>query len=79
MQNTYLKQAWEANDPNITRWLVDTELVKNLLDACAITPGATITITVRHDNGHVATAELYDHAALVQSLYDALEYFQSEL
>lgn len=60
------------------RMLCQTEMVKQLLNYCAFQHGAKITIVVEHDQGHKATAELYDHAALVQSLYESLEYFQSE-
>ena len=58
---------------------VKAERIKQLLTCCMMNPGAKITITVEHDNGRKATADLYDHAALTQSLYDTLEYFQSEL
>lgn len=54
------------------------EAVKQLLELCAQQAGAEVQITVRHDNGLVATANLYDHAALVQGLWDALDYYQSE-
>lgn len=54
------------------------EAVKQLLEVCMMQPGAKVQITVSHDNGLVATANLYDHAALVNGLYDALNYYQSE-
>lgn len=54
------------------------EAVKQLLELCAVQPGAKIQIIVTHKNGLVATANLYDHAALVQGLWDALDYYQSE-
>lgn len=62
-----------------TRVVAEAELVKHMLNFCFVQHGATITITVEHDDGHKATAKLYDHAALIQGLYNALEYFQSEL
>lgn len=55
------------------------EGIKQILMHCMETHGAKITITVEHDDGTSATADLYDHAALTQSLYDSLDYFQSEL
>ena len=60
------------------RILGEVEMVKALLDYCCIRHGATITLCVEHDDGHKAVARLYDHAALVQSLFDALTEFQEE-
>lgn len=54
-------------------------LVKQMLNYCAIDPGAKVTISVEHDNGQKVAAELFDHAALVQSLIDAIDYFIDEL
>ena len=54
-------------------------LVKNMLLFCMDKQGAKITITVDHDCGNSVTANLYDHAALVQGLYDALDYLETEL
>lgn len=67
-----------ASDEDV-RVVAEAELVKHMLDFCSVQHGATITITVEHDNGHKATAKLYDHAALIQGLYDALVTFQSEI
>ena len=67
------------SDDSIKRMLVQAEAVKQLLNYCAFQPDAKITVTVEHAHGHKAVAELYDQAALVQSLYQTLEYFQSEL
>ena len=61
------------------KMVASAEVVKQMLKYCAVDPGAKITISVEHDDGNKATAELYDHAALVQSLIEALEYFASEL
>lgn len=61
------------------RMAAEAELVKHLLDFCSVHNGANITIIIEHDNGCKAVAHLYDHAALVQSLHEALSYFQSEL
>lgn len=55
------------------------ESIKQLLVLCANEGEADITISVYHSSGKTATAKLYDQAALVQSLYEALEYFQSEI
>ena len=77
------KEILEAINQNYNteegRMLAQAEMVKQLLEYCSIQPGAKIKIVVEHDEGHVAVADLYDLAAIVQSLYDALEYFQSEL
>lgn len=59
--------------------ILQAEMVKQLLSYCTVAPGANITITISHDHGQIATAQLYDHAALVQGLIEALEYFQSEV
>ena len=61
-------KLWEAADE-----------VKQMLIDCANDPGATIQIVVKRDNGLESSAELYDHAALVQGLVDALDYFQDEI
>jgi hypothetical protein len=70
--------SYTASDEDV-RVVAEAELVKHMLNFCYTQHGATITITVEHDNGHKATAKLYDHEALIQSLYDALETFQSEI
>lgn len=69
----------QVYDADYMRWLMQAEEVKQHLLFCREHPGAKITITVESDNGQVSSAELYDHAALVQSLYAALDDFQSEL
>ena len=61
------------------RMLMEAELVKTLLNHCYTTHGAKITIKVEHDDGHIATANLYDHAALIEPLMLALINFQQEL
>lgn len=61
------------------RMLIEAEQLKLMLDYCIVSPGATISVTIEHDSGAKSTAKLYDLAAFVTSLYDALEYFQSEL
>lgn len=73
--------------PELTRCLSEEEhimmaeiaLVKNMLLFCMNKQGAKITITVEHDCGNKITANLYDHAALVQGLFDALEYLETEM
>ena len=57
----------------------DAEVVKRMLESCIDDPGATIQIVVKRDDGEESSAELYDHAALVQGLVDALDYFQDEI
>jgi hypothetical protein len=71
--------AAECDSIEAFRLYKQTEEVKQLLESCMDVGGADITITVKRDDGRTATAELYDHAALVQGLWDALDYFQSEL
>ena len=61
------------------RMLMEVELVKTLLNHCYTTHGAKVKIVVEHDDGHVATANLYDHAALIEPLMLALINFQQEL
>ena len=56
-----------------------TKRLQSLLNHCCIDPGADIYITVKHSNGRSVGVKLYDHAALVQELYNALDYFLSEL
>jgi hypothetical protein len=79
MTKNYWKEAFEVQDETLGNLIAQAEIVKQLLSYCSCKPGATITITVAHDDGQVAIANLYDHAAFVQSLYDALEGFQNEL
>ena len=61
------------------RMLQQAETVKQQLNHCMANPGATISIAIAHDDGSTAVANLYDHAALVQALYLALDEFISEL
>lgn len=72
-------KLYTANFEDDSRMVAEAEMVKQLLNFCSIMPGAKITISVEHDSGQKATAALYDHAALVQSLHDTLAYFQSEM
>ena len=74
MTNNY--RELPANERKMMR---QVEAVKDMLNYCAERNGATIKVIVTHDNGLTASATLYDHAALVQGLLDALNYFQSEL
>lgn len=68
-----------CTEEHVRKMLAETELLKQLINYCHVREGATITITIEHDDGHKASATLYDHAALTQTLYIALEYFQSEV
>lgn len=61
----------EANDEQMIK---EAQAVIDKLWWCADNPGSKVTITV----GDTA-ANLYDHAALVQTLADSLEYFISEM
>lgn len=79
MNKEILKLINQHYDTEEGRMIAQTEMVKQLLEYCSVQPGAKIQIKVEHHDGQVAIANLYDLAALVQSLYDALEYFQSEL
>ena len=78
-KENYLTKAIESYGDDTVRLVAETELVRQMLEFCSVQPGADIIIQVKHSAGHCATARLYDHAALVQSLYECLEYFQSEL
>lgn len=78
-QKSYFVRASDAIDETHAKWIVDAEAVKQLLYYCCAQPGATITVSVKHDNGNYASAELYDLAAFVCSLLEALECFQEEL
>ncbi len=49
------------------------------LDYCCIDHEASITITVEHTNGTKVVLDTYSHAALIQGLKDAVDYFKSEL
>ena len=75
----FFKGINQVDDDKSRRMLLEAELVKRLLEYCSYDPGASIKIVVQHDNGHTATADLYDHAALVDSLYKTLNYFQDEM
>lgn len=66
-------------DDETYRKVLEVNVLLSILDYCTECQGAEINITIAHDKGFVATAHLYDHAALVQGLQDALKYFQSEL
>ena len=80
MENKILEAANSASISTDTRdLLLQSEAVKQLLNYCAVAVGAEIIITVKHPHGQVATAQLYDHAALVDSLYNALDDFQQEI
>ena len=69
----------KATDNIDAMYIAAAEEVKQLLISCMSDPGANITISVEHDNGSKATAELYDLAAFVPGLIKALEDFQHDL
>ena len=74
-----LAEVYKKTDLTIGRMLSEAEDVKQHLINCVNNPGANISIIVTSDDGKTTSAGLYDHAALVQSLIDALAYFQSEI
>lgn len=55
------------------------DLMLHALDICCLDHGAEITLIVKHTDGTNVIADMYVHAALIQGLKDALEYFKSEL
>lgn len=55
------------------------DLALRALDYCCLDQEGSITLIVEHTNGTKVVADLYVHAALVQGLMEALEYFKSEL
>ena len=61
------------------RILLKTDIMLRALDYCCIDQEANVTIIVEHTNGTRVVTDLYAHAALIQGLMDALQYFQSEL
>lgn len=61
------------------RMIKESREVMSMLEYCMNEPDADISISVKHKNGKSATANLYDHAALVQGLYSALQYFIEEM
>ena len=61
------------------RMIKESREVMSMLEYCMNEPDADISISVKHKNGKSATANLYDHAALVQELYSALKYFIEEM
>lgn len=78
-QPTLHQMIYDVQDDETAKLIGQAEAIKQVLQYCSVLPGADITITVKHHHGYTATAELYDHAALVQGLYAAVEYFQSEI
>lgn len=75
----WFEEAFKLDNEDDRRQVAEAEVVKQLLIYCGVTCGAKVTISVEHDDGHKATLTTFDHAALVSSLIDALEYFQSEM
>ena len=55
------------------------KMAHELLVYCMYKPEAEINIEIKHTDGHYVKVEAYDHAAFVQGLHDAIEYFISEL
>lgn len=63
----------------VKRMTEESSAAIQLLEHCESTPGAKISITIAHNDGQTVTANLFDHAALVQVLIEALSDFKSEL
>ena len=72
-------RSWRLEAKRPKEWFEAEELQK-VLNAIMANPepNASIKISIERE-GKTTTADLYDHAALVTSLYDTLEYFKSEL
>lgn len=73
------KRNWRLSAKLPKEWYA-AESIKTILNSIMENPegDTTIKITIER-GGTTTTADLYDHAALVTSLYDSLTYFQSEL
>lgn len=59
--------------------LQQIESLQQMLNHCLQQHEAKITIAIDHSDGSSVTAQLYDHAAFVQPLIDALDEFKAEL
>lgn len=75
----HIKDVWPYLNDEMQLMAQQLKMVKEALVYCAHKPEAKITIEVKHTDGSCARVEAYDHAAFVQGLYDAIEYFMSEL
>lgn len=71
-------RSWQLNVKRPKEWY-EAEALMRVLNSCMESPGDTSIKIAIERNGTTTTADLYDHAALVTSLYDSLHYFQSEL
>ena len=79
MDKKLVKALSQTKDTDTRQQLLQAEAVKQLLEYCMQQPGADIQIIINHDSGQKAVAKLYDHAALVSGLWEAISYFQSEM
>lgn len=72
-------RSWRLEEKYPREWF-EAEKIKTVLNKIMENPepDTTIKITIERE-GETTTADLYDHAALVTSLFDSLDYFQSEL
>lgn len=75
----HINDVWPHLDDEMQLMVQQLKMVKEMLVYCMHKPEATITIEVKHTDGSCARVEAYDHAAFVQGLYDAIEYFISEI
>lgn len=71
-------QTYNMSDEDL-RMVTQVDMALLALDYCCLDHSAKITLIVEHTNGTKVVADLYTHAALVQGLKDALDYFKSEL
>ena len=77
-KETLITRAYRELEFEQFNQILDVEMLMQVLTYCSWNSGADITIQIKHSNGLTASAKLYDHAALVTGLHNALEYFMSE-
>jgi len=77
-KESLITKAFQNLEPEQFKQILDVEMLKQVLTYCSWNPGADIIIQIKHSDGLTASAKLYDHAALVTGLHNALELFQSE-
>lgn len=79
MNKTIIDRINQKPETDTSKLLAQTEAVRQLLEYCMVRPAADIKIVINHDDGHTATLDAFDHAALVQGLHQLMEDFQDEL
>lgn len=75
----HINDIWPYLNDEMRLMVQQLKMVKEALAYCTHKPEAKITVEVKHTDGSCARVEAYDHAAFVQGLYDAIEYFISEI